>query len=98
MLPCRRCGDPIEVGWKTKRSPLHLACGIANALDNNAQLAAHSGPMYDQWLASMREYAVRQGWTTAPSMENLFPSDHGDLSRSNGYASSQVRVRTPFHA
>ena len=95
MLPCRYCGISMEVGWKTKKQPAHLECSIRRMNQHNLSMHAKSGDDYARWHARMAAFIASQTPVRGDSPENVFPSPNGDLSRSNGYTSAQVRVRTP---
>lgn len=54
LMPCRHCGEDIEVGWKTKKKPAHAECSIRKAAEVQRQMHYKSGPYYDKWVEAMR--------------------------------------------
>jgi len=57
LLPCKRCGVGIEVSIRTKKLPLHVECGVDNAIEAALQMSRKSGPYYDRWVKAMtRKY------------------------------------------
>ena len=71
MMPCKRCGGDILVGWKTRKSPQHFECAVKAAADNNIQLAQHSGPYYEAWRVAMSNAFAGKGTTRGPSPNNI---------------------------
>lgn len=67
MMACRHCGEPVEVGWKTKRLPCCGDCSADASAKNNLELHNHSGPGYDRWLAAMKAWSSREITGTPPS-------------------------------
>lgn len=50
MMPCRECGEPMEVGIRTKKNPRHVECGVRASIEQQFQMGRKSGPYYDKWL------------------------------------------------
>lgn len=50
QMPCRDCGDPVTVNAQTVNAPRCYQCGLAAHADQIRQMAAKSGPYYDEWL------------------------------------------------
>lgn len=66
-MDCRYCGTPIKVSIRRKKSPSHVECGIAVAVENAQQIQAKSGPAYDRWLAGQSRYLENLTRGGAPS-------------------------------
>lgn len=61
MMPCDKCGDPVEVNAQTVNAPTCYNCGMQRAIDAATQMHNKSGPFYDRWLASNARGAVQKG-------------------------------------
>lgn len=71
MMPCKHCGMPMEVGWKQKKAPNHVTCGIQYMADYQTQMHNHSGPLYEEWRERMRRAFAEPGTATLGSPENV---------------------------
>lgn len=69
-LPCRKCGVPLEVGWKRKRLPICDDCATENVDEAIRQIRAKEGPYYDKWLAAMQKAFGGKITATLPPVEN----------------------------
>lgn len=59
QMPCRKCGEPITVGIRTKNQPRHIMCGVEEMQDAIRQMHDKSGPYYDRWVAGQVLYLQR---------------------------------------
>lgn len=57
---CVECGKPGRVGAGLSVRGLCAVCGPKRQAEAIRQMAEKSGPYWDQYVASMRNYALRE--------------------------------------
>lgn len=57
---CEDCGTPGVAGENLSYRGLCERCSIQRVEDGARQMITKSGPHYEQWKASMREYLDRE--------------------------------------
>lgn len=65
-MPCRECGEPVQVSVRRIKAPRHLECGVGKAIEASRQMAAKEGPYYDNWAKSMVALGERMRGGGAP--------------------------------
>lgn len=65
-MPCRKCTKPMTVGIRTRKAPIHVECGIEEAIQAAKQMREKKGPYYEKWLASMAKKFSNAGGGGAP--------------------------------
>lgn len=73
-IKCTSCPNTTTVGIK-HRSPWRcLECTLRHMFEYQRQMHEHSGPLYDEWLARMRQKFATPGSTTQGSTIENSPS------------------------
>lgn len=56
---CEDCGAETTRRRRPGEPEICLPCGIERQLESGRQMAAKSGPLYERWVARMREATSR---------------------------------------
>jgi hypothetical protein len=55
-MACKHCGKPMKVSMRRRKSPSHIDCSMQVMIENQRQIAAKEGPMYERWRNGQMRY------------------------------------------